>query len=82
MANNRMYLVHRPSNKFVFLGKRMANGWYHVPSNLEEKITELFSLDENVETQDDFVIGMEDIEHAPGAVEVWGCKDGLTLEEP
>jgi len=60
----------------------MANGWYNAPSNLEEKLNELFSLDENSETQDDFVIAMEDIGFAPGAIEVWGCKDGITLKKP
>lgn len=28
MANNRLYLVHRPSGYALFLGKRMLRGWY------------------------------------------------------
>ena len=30
MANNRMFLLHRPSGKAVYLGKRMGWGWYAV----------------------------------------------------
>ncbi len=28
MANNRLYLVHRPTGFALFLGKRMLRGWY------------------------------------------------------
>lgn len=30
MANNRLFLVHRPTGLAVFLGKRMLRGWYAI----------------------------------------------------
>ena len=28
MANNRLYLLHRPTKTTILLAKRMADGWY------------------------------------------------------
>ena len=64
MANNRMWLVHKPSGERVLIGKRMAIGWYHTASN--EKLgamikvflerCELFRFEE----QDSFTLELED----------------------
>ena len=64
MANNRMYIVFKPTGDKVYLGKRMGWGWYDVPKNLPEKLEQLFQvaetcLEDNFH-QDDFAIGMED----------------------
>lgn len=64
MANNRMFLVHRPSGNRVYLGKRMAVGWYDAPPDLGQKIAEMFNVVEHLAPdgagQDDFVIEMDD----------------------
>ena len=59
MANNRMWLVHRPSELAVMLGKRMAWGWYRPPP--EDMLRDFYQyLSENFGEQDDFVLAMED----------------------
>ncbi len=59
MANNRMWLVHRPSQLGISLGKRMGWGWYGAPE--KELLEKFYSyLSENYEGQDDFVLLMED----------------------
>ena len=62
MANNRLFLVHRPTGEAVFLGKRMCGGWYGVPDNVKERIEELFSRIANGSpgSQDDMVLAMEE----------------------
>jgi hypothetical protein len=72
MANNRMYLLHRPSGKAVYLGKRLGWGWYNVPDDLTMRVNELFRLVEEGEvdgSQDDFCIALET------------TKEGATLAE-
>lgn len=71
MANNRLWLLHRPSGERIFLGKRMALGWYGAPDDLGAQITELYEKIEReygVEEQDDFVLAMEDVTGAPHAI--------------
>lgn len=70
MANNRMYLVHRPSGKSIMLGKRMGAGWYQAPTR--ERMEEFFDGAEAHwhasgwdASQDDFMLVMEDNEGAP-----------------
>jgi hypothetical protein len=58
MANNRMYLVHR-SGKGIYLGKRMADGWYDAPENLGMKLQALFDVTEFEDNTDDFMLVME-----------------------
>ena len=60
MANNRMFLVHKPSKLGIMLGKRMGWGWYGAPTKKE--IQRFFKyLENNPEgSQDDFFIAMED----------------------
>lgn len=63
MANNRMWLIHRPSGKAIILGKRMAVGWYTNGRVTSELLDAFFDSLEG--DQDDFVLGMEDISGAP-----------------
>lgn len=60
MANNRMFLVHKPSKIGIMLGKRMAYGWYKPPS--QDEMQRFFEyIEHNPEgSQDDFVLAMED----------------------
>ena len=66
MANNRMYLVHKPSGLKFYLGKRMGWGWYCKPEeDLTGKLQKFFDecIENNgdeINSQDDFAIGMED----------------------
>ena len=73
MANNRMFLVYRPTGDAVFLGKRMGYGWYGTPADVQERILKLFDLVESKgEThQDDFAIALEDGEAIPHAIHDW-----------
>ncbi|MDP2672065.1 MAG: hypothetical protein Q8O68_00965 [Candidatus Daviesbacteria bacterium] len=46
MANNRMWLIHRPSKIGIKLGKRMAIGWYAAP--LQDEVERFFKyLEDN-----------------------------------
>jgi len=60
MANNRMFLIHKPTRLGVMLGKRMAWGWYKAPEQSE--LMRFFEYLENnpKESQDDFILAMED----------------------
>ena len=71
MANNRMYLLHRPTNQWVYLGKRMGGQWYDVQGDLPEKLTELFESTNG----DDFALVMEDTTHCENAVESMGFDE-------
>ncbi len=71
MADNRAWLIHRPSGKFVFLGKRLGDEWYgapaHVGAQLEQFLVGVSACGGNV---DDFVLGLEDVQRAPACVEI------------
>lgn len=70
MANNRMFLCHRPGGLAVFLGKRMQDGWYAVPDDLADRVRELFQLIEFEDgSQDDFCVALENADSAPAARE-------------
>ena len=74
MANNRLWLVYRPTGKAVFLGKRMAQGWYGVPEDVKERIEAFFAhIYDNPETsQDDMMLAMEMCEgNSPLIVTAW-----------
>jgi hypothetical protein len=59
MANNRMFLIHKPSKLGVMLGKRMGWGWYAAPE--KEELDRFYEyLSGNEEDQDAFIIAMED----------------------
>lgn len=75
MANNRMYLVFRPTGDAVLLGKRLGWGWYGVPSDVSERIASLFEAAEGASgkevSQDDFAIALEAGEGQPHAISKW-----------
>ncbi len=76
MANNRMWLVHRPTGKRVFLAKRMGWGWYDTPDDLGAKVRALLeATEEDYQTHDDFVLAMEDTSGAPCANGDWHYED-------
>ena len=59
MANSRLYLYHPPSNLGLYLGKRMAFGWYGAPKELTNKMNRFFAEAEDYsddESQDNFVL--------------------------
>lgn len=75
MANNRLWLIHRPTGAHVCLGKRMAIGWHstRTDNRTGELIREFF---DQVECgpeigQDDFVLALEDASGAPSATEIF-----------
>lgn len=76
MANNRLWLVHRPTGAAVFLGKRMAWGWSgHVEEN--DAINNFFNFVQNADyegDQDDFVLAIEDADGAPCCTDKWKYK--------
>lgn len=80
MANNRLWLVHRPTGAAVCLGKRMAHGWYMNRSDIDERIMEFWEecWTDTLEDQDDFALVLEDAEHAPAATDkfAYGERDG------
>ena len=68
MANNRMYLIHRPSGLGVSLGKRMVGPWYNAPDKNEMEMFYhhiFFNCDGS---NDDFVLAVEDGRNS-------GCPD-------
>lgn len=91
MANNRMYLLHRPSGRAVYLGKRMASGWYGAPSNVRDALEALYEAVERDpgDNGDDFCIAMEDVDGVMGpwppptmAVDSDAIKERITGEPP
>ena len=79
MANNRMFLVYRPTGDAVYLGKRMGWGWYGTPEDVAERIAELFERAEKAAgegdfSQDDFAIALESGKHQPHAIDKWRYK--------
>jgi hypothetical protein len=89
MANNRMFLVYRPTGDAVFLGKRMGFGWYGAPQDLEIRLSALFARSEEAASQnpqysqDDFLLAMEDNEGAIHAIngDSWDYSKGA-LDDP
>lgn len=77
MADSRMFLVYRPTGDAVYLGKRMAWGWYGVPDDVAERINELFAKAEQAAcdfSQDDFAIAMESVKNQPHVIDKWKYK--------
>ena len=60
MANNRMFLIHKPSKIGIYFGKRMAAGWYDAPE--KDYIERYYDyLEDNFfDTRDDLILAMED----------------------
>ena len=62
MANERMYLLHKPSGYYVYMSKRMGWGWYGVDVKVIDHINLLFEMVESQEAtgdQDDFIIALD-----------------------
>lgn len=61
MANNRMFLVHRPTGIAVIISKHMGWGWYN-PTD-EETMQAFYELtvekSENMAEMEDICLGME-----------------------
>lgn len=70
MANNRLYIVHKPTKKCVYLGKRMGWGWHDVPNNVRSNLNKFFEYLETCEEQDSICIGMEDTINNDMAIEL------------
>lgn len=83
MANNRMYLVYRPTGDAVFLGKRMGWGWYNTPDDLAERVVNLFKkIEECVPdgcSQDDFAIALEDGENHSHVIDDWNYSQNENI---
>lgn len=72
MANNRLWLVHRPTGEAVCLGKRMGVGWY--TSDVGKSVADFFSRTEDAgdpADQDDFILAIEDGSGAPCCCADW-----------
>ena len=68
MADNRMYLVHRPTGLAVLLGKSLGWGWYGEDVQVQRLYDALDQLGycqhENI---NDFSLAMEDVSQTPMA---------------
>lgn len=62
MANNRMFLVHRPTGIGIMLGKHMGRGWYSEPKEGELRVFYEY-LEHNHEQPNNLFLGMEDPEN-------------------
>jgi len=58
MANNRMWLVHRPSGVAIRLGKHMGIGWYAPPEASELQRFYDYIL-QNEGSTEDLILAME-----------------------
>ena len=93
MANNRMYLVYRPTGDCVYLGKRMGWGWYDTPDDVADRIRKLFEKVEAIKrdtcSQDDFAIALQAGKHQPHVIHDWSfiwqrggfVSDKITIDE-
>ena len=76
MANNYMWLIHRPTKLGVVIGSRMEWGW-RTPTEIYDNIDTLYRyLDEHpgeIGDQDDFVVVTE--EESQGWACTWENED-------
>ena len=84
MANNRLWLLHRPSKRAVLLGKRMGMGWYEALSSKTLQKFYDFLEDEHFVTMDDFELLIEDQERVTASVlrDDWVICDFETFKGP
>ncbi|MFH1236649.1 MAG: hypothetical protein V1685_07025 [Parcubacteria group bacterium] len=82
VANNRLWLVYRPTGKAVFLGKRMATGWGSTPDDVKERIEALFDHIAEVypnHSQDDLCLAMEENQSGNTKIETkWQYTEQVT----
>jgi len=63
MANNRMWLIHKPSKLGVMLGKQLDGGWYKAPEKTTlDGFYEYLEL--NYDDGDNFILAMEDCKNS------------------
>jgi len=70
VADNRMWLVHRPTGKAIMLAKMLASPWYKIAEaeEIEEFLDHIYTTE--IGTHSDFVLALEDASNAPGAYEI------------
>lgn len=83
MANNRMWLYHRPTGDAICLGKRMGMGYYAAPGLKDmEAFYDRIEDQTGAHQQDDFMLVLEDASEAPctyqGPWHYEGRKPNLT----
>jgi len=77
LANNVMFIVHRPTGKAVRVAKRMGDGWYIANDDLLDHLTILFDLAEKHDDPqhsrniDNFSLAMEYCEESGDAYTDW-----------
>jgi hypothetical protein len=81
MANNRLWLVHRPTGAAICLGKRLAQGWWcHTDGSFPDRLNAFFEQAGMPNPsgdmfgngpQDDFVLAIENSSGAPSCSEDW-----------
>lgn len=74
MANNKIYLVYRPTGYAVCIGRRIGFGW-SVYEDVKEDLETLYELIEkdvlDMDTdEDDFFLAMED-SNSPNVITKW-----------
>ncbi len=78
MANDRMFLLYRPTGEAVFLGKCMGGRWYGTPEEVHLRIETLFARAEYAwlagAAKDDFVLLKESDKVR------WRYKEGADAE--
>lgn len=85
MANNRLFLMHKPTGLALYLGKRMGHEWYSNHDLPKETLNAFF--DRCDIDPDDFAVAMEDATAAPSATDAWEYTDeggvirGLRLDK-
>lgn len=82
MANNRLFLHHRPSKQTICIGKRMGEEWYLEEDNhgeIEEKFREFYDFIYGFDPayEDDFELLIEWNERVKRSIirEDWAYKD-------
>ncbi len=70
MADNRLWLIHRPTGSAVMLGKRFGSEVYYKPPSAEEMHAFFLAAAEQP-NEDDFVLAIEDASGAPSCTDKW-----------
>jgi len=75
MANNRMYLIHKPTKIGISMGARGPWGWYGAPRDreLDDFYEHVMDMIERDQSQDDFILAMEDCTDS-------SCFSGYTIK--
>ena len=76
MADNRLFLVHRPTGAVLFLGKRLGINWHHDEPLDIDAFYRQCAAEGWGGNEDDFVLAMEDASRAPGCNDRWKYTPG------